>query len=358
MIYIIKTKTAFLFYYCTEGRLVKRIKSAEGLSQEYTIIENVNKDFSLSLAPAGTIYIFALNKSGITLITETKQGFSKKLILKNIKSASSMPVFFDAKQYKNNINLIYNTPWDNSCTNSIYLHRLSKNQSPPIFADTSQNVQNLPFTVCHIPDLRILFYQKRASQNKLVYREVSQTAIGSCHTVFSSSAPFSDYSVLVVPTGLYFLAATNNIFFSRLIFKQRTGDELSPLRNVANMPSIACPMLFFNSGKINMFFTSAGRPYISVDFAPPKPYNGKISHRLAKARFIDNTASNIIASEALVNCLAPWEIQLYPQIDADFENLTPPSPPKPPLESGKAVKIKRGEYSFNDFFPPKGGAAP
>lgn len=349
MTYIIKTDRALICYYYLGGRLLKRIRSEKGLSEEYQLMTGIRPSFSLNLTEKGQSCIFCRDlKGNVILIREDSEGITRRVILENRENDFKGSILFDAVIRENEIDLLFNTPSKNG-SHSLCIQKLSAKTRPPHRIDTAYPLNNTVFRAFSVsPRHRLLFYLKRQGENRIGYREISDDSEGLYNTVFASSLPFGDYSLAISDKGLYFAVVTNTFFTSRLYFRSRESGGFSQPKTAAEINGITSPLVFISDGRPAIFFKAANKPYIIYNMSAPEPFKGKICSELSRGSFIDKTSRGLIkASEVLVDQNKPWDIQLYPEIDEGFYSFSPKSP---------EAENKRKDYSFKDRFSEKGSA--
>ena len=307
MTYIIKTDNNISFYYYRAGKILTRKRSAEGLSDENTIIENVRSDFTLSLSDREEVYIFCRDNVGnVIMVKSGSEGYIKRTILENKANSGGSAIYFDAKISEASIDLIYNVPKGGKGNNDIYFQSLGKQKNAPLKMDSVFAIRNDVYRVCTIGDIRVAAYFQNDRRLSLCYREIMGQSVGPLNTVFSSGGAFTDYAIMGNREGIYFAAVQTNVFSSRLLFRKRTSSGFSEVSSAADMNMINSPLIFLAGDKVNIFFRSGSRSYITAEGERPKPFIGKICERLTRAVYIDlSSLSHIKASEALVNAERP-----------------------------------------------------
>ncbi len=347
MVYIIKTDSAVICYYYSEGRLLKRVRSERGLSAELVLMSGIRPSFSLSLTEKGESCIFCRDLRGnVIFVREGGEKTERRVLLESVGKGFGGNLLFDAVIRENEIDLLYNTAPKNG-THSLYIQKLAASTEPPRYIDGACPVNSAVFRTVRIsPRLRIVFYLKRRSDNRLGYREILDCEEGRYNTVFVSGAPFGDYSLAADSRGLHFAAVTSTFFSSRLLYRGRGAEGFTETRVAVEMGNITSPLVFLYNNKPALFFKSGEKPYIAYNPTAPRPFKGKICSELSRGSFIDKTKTGAVkGSEVLVDSNKPWDIQLYPEIDENFYAFR---------ASAERAEKPSAEYTFKDLFSKKG----
>ena len=347
MTYIIKSEKDISFYYYSSGKILSRKRNSEGLSPETTIARDVRSDFTLSLSDSGEAYIFCRDNMGNVLtIKNDGNGYTGRTILENKSGRDNNALYFDARTNGSSMDLIYNVPTGGKGNNDIYFQSLGKEKSAPVLMDSVFALRNDIYRVCTVGGIRVVSYFRNKQRLSLCYREVMEQSIGPLNTVFSSGGAFTDYSVFGSKDGMYFSAVLTNVFSSRLLFRKRTAAGFSDAVPAAEMNMINSPLIFSHNNRINIFFRSGSRAYITSENGRPTAFSGKICEKLARACYADiSDGSEIKASEAPVNADKPWDIQIYPEISESYTSF---------ISDRKPRRKEYSDYNFMDFFTERG----
>lgn len=351
MTYIIKTRQALICYYYFGGRLLKRVRSGKGLSDEFLVMAGVRPAFSLNLTDKGEVCIFCRDMKGnVIFLKDVKEGVKGRVILENQENVIKGNILFDAVFGDDGIDLVFNAPLKGG-GDGVYCQRLSDKGYSPVFLDEVLPVKGEAFRAAQAGGgLRLLLYHKgrgAARYNLLGYRELLGARPSSFNTVFETGLNFGEYSMLINRERFYFLAVINSFFSSRLIFKTKGGEGFSRLRTITDMKGIEAPLVFLFDGRPTLFFKSGGKNYICFEDFKPTAFKGKICESLKRGIFIDKrSGGRIKAGEVLINAEKPWDVQVYPELDENFLSFQ--------YETEKPRKNEWREYSFKDFFDKKG----
>lgn len=197
-------------------------------------------------------------------------------------------------------------------------------------------------------DHSLIFYQSIESDsvknaegrvlNNIGYREVSGTAFGGFKPIHTSYYQILDHSFLTTTTGVHSVYVVKTLFSYQLIYKSKTGEAFDAPVLLMEGARMDHPLLMMIHGKVHVFFQQRGSVYVSVKeahgFTGAKPYKNKVCQNLMKASYLSESPmdeGDYFLRDVYVDTLAPWDVQLLPDLYDQFY-FVPPVTPQGPYE--------------------------
>jgi len=163
----------------------------------------------------------------------------------------------------------------------------------------------------------LAIYQSSGFESKLGYKEIYGDNIGKYNLIHSSIHSFGDCSFLATKYDLHIACVVRGVFGSRLVYKKKGADGLSPGVVVAEGQGLHNIVLYMVDEKLYLLFMKNDTLYCVEaesdgyrwNFLPLEEHEKMQSGNLAKAVFLSSRSGRgFLANELLVHSERPWEI--------------------------------------------------
>jgi hypothetical protein len=177
------------------------------------------------------------------------------------------------------------------------------------------------FKLIPIADKHFLaIYQNTGFESRIGYKEIYGNEVGKYNPVHSSIHNFGDCSFLATKHDLHIACVVKGVFGSRLVYKKKGAQGLSPgvvvaegqgLHNIALYMADEKPHLVFMRNE-NVYCVGAEEDGYKWSFLPLADRDGTRGDRLVKAVFLSGSGKegDFFSNELLVDEERPWEIKV------------------------------------------------
>ena len=160
-------------------------------------------------------------------------------------------------------------------------------------------------------------YQNGGFESRLGYKEIYSDEVGKYNLIYSSIHKFGDCSFLATKYDLHAACVVRGVFGSRLVYKKKDEDGLSPGIVVSEGQDLNNVTIYMVDDRLHILFTRNDRLYCvgaqgdegqRWAFLPLEEREGFSSRHVSKATLLSKNNTKFLANELLVNKDKPWEI--------------------------------------------------
>jgi hypothetical protein len=185
-------------------------------------------------------------------------------------------------------------------------------------------------------DHAILFYQTPAgaeASHGFGYRELNFSRAADFRPVHMG-AGVTRYSALTTTDSIHFLYIVQTILGARLLYRRKHRAGLSAAVTVCEGGRMDGCWLFIIKNRLYAAYTSARALYLCVSdddgqgFRRPFRYRSKLCESPVKAAYmtqLPQDESELAVREVFVDSLNPWDVQVLPELYADFFPVNAPA---------------------------------
>ena len=319
MNYIVAADRLCCFYYKDGGIWFCEFKDGVW-SETRELISKARKNFTVSLVNEKALLIWQDDKGNLNRGRFNGENIITEVLIKGSGGLGQ----YRAMPTEGGVNLIYNLPISGDDVNMLMTQFVGTNGAWGA-AGRVDNISSMAdglFKLIPVAGEHFLaVYQNGGFESRLGYREIYGGEVGRYNLIHSSIHKFAGYSFLATKYDLHCVCVVKGVFGSRLIYKKKGTDGLTPGIVVAEGQNLHNIMLCMVDEKLRILFVSNDKLYCmgarddgyGWAFLPLEEHEKSLSGRLSKAVFLstDKGSKGILANELLVHEEKPWEIKVF-----------------------------------------------
>jgi len=287
-------------------------------SETEMLIKGVQGGFSISLIDNEILMFFQNDKKGLVKSKFVDGNVATEILI----DSNEVLGRYCAVPCKDGMSLIYNLPLLGDGNYALVSQFLGANGAWGTLRriDAMRPVAEETFKLIPVADRHfLLFYQIGGFENRLGYKEIYDGEIGKYNLLHSGVNNFGDSSFLATRHALHGAYVTRGMFGSRLMYKKRDTDGISPGIVVADGNAIHNVLLYIVDEKPHLSFMINNSLYrmalkekdgaqslLPLD-KEDMPHDGHI----VKATFLSDSIKEgqFLINELLVDEERPWNIK-------------------------------------------------
>ena len=289
------------------------------------LLKGAQPAFSASFSLSGQLQIYAQDEKGsVVLISFDGENISLRTILEN-RSREIHAIFFNPIGRGGRMCLLYNIP-DEDGRRKLIIQKLNesgiwdKPEEIAVFAPQGDNI----FEILHIGENHALVFYRQEG-NISGYREITPERVGEFVPFARAGENIHSYGFFPWGDSLHMVYLSSNLFSSRLVYRRKVSDNFEPGVLLWEGQWLDNCLICEINGELCVFFQSGGSLYMtkSADkgssFSRPEIYAHKFCRLPKKAIYISEyTHGCYDACHVFVDSAHPWDIQILPDLCADF----------------------------------------
>ena len=312
------------FFYPSENlsSLKYRIWQDGSFSPESTLHTGIKLPFSV-FYQEGMLHVFCQDTQGnIMLFTHKDETWAKRTVMQGDESVLLTPMVSE-----DSLCILYNgfTEKDMPCLFKRALTRSGEWKQ----GETIDHFKPFSFVPYEAQDTGpghlILFYQRRADECQVGYREITPKRTGPFHRFLNIQGSLVDASYLTTKDTLHLLMIVKTIFSCQLLYRKKTDDVFTPPILLWEAPRIDNCLLTFIGDELYAACMIGGKLHWAVSgdggdsFGPMGLYKRKFCAEPVKAAFLSQEADKgWFARHVYVDKAVPWDVQMIPDLCPDF----------------------------------------